>query len=470
MPSLKILTTFTSAFKFVQQLNSIMKKLLMLFSLSFCLSASAQQHFSGINTSQRVNFLNGALNPAEFSNITSKYEIQVFAASVNFANNKAGINDISGDRDIEELIFTGSEAVNMRLDAVFVGPGFAIKLDKWAFGLSTRAYAKFDLVDVDVNIGDAISNNGINILDATVISSSNNQRISGTSWGEVGLSAARNLFEDDQHRFNGGVTFKILFPGSYTNLGLDGFSGTINNTLGNSTLTDANANLNIAYSGNLGESYTDVNDYTSSLFGKPNGFAADFGVNYQLKSNDGEKYRINGGLSIRNIGSMTFSDSNNASTNYQLSIQGSESLNLNAFSDANSVQEVEEILLDSGFLDKTQRTNTDFKVKLPAVLSAYADVRIIPSFYVTVFTQQKMNKDSGNDQITSQNVISLTPRYTINNFEVWSPWASNEISGLSGGLGFRFYGFYLGSGSVITSLASNAKEADVYIGYSFGFR
>ncbi|MBF6607350.1 MAG: hypothetical protein ITG00_01270 [Flavobacterium sp.] len=430
----------------------------------------AQNHFAGVNTTQRVSSINAAVNPAELTNIGSKYEVQLFATSVKFANNKVGINDINSDIDFEELIFRGDEDVNMRFDAVLVGPGVAFRMDEWTFGLSTRAYAKFDLVDVDANIGDAISNNGLNIIGSTIIESGNNQRISGTSWGEVGISGARVFLDNEKHKFSGGVTFKVLFPGSYTNLGADSFTGTINNTLGDVTLTDTQANLNIAYSGNLGENFTDTSDYTSSLFGKPNGFAADFGINYQLKSTAGDKYRVNAGLSVRNLGGMTFSDNNNSSTDYQLTIQGGESLNMNVFSDVNSLQEVEQILLDSGFLDKTEKTSTDFKVKLPTVLSAYADVRVVSRFYVTLFTQQKLREDSGNDQITSQNFFSLTPRYTTNNFEIWSPWSTNEISGLAGGLGLRFYGFYLGSGSIITSLAANAKEADVFLGYSFGFR
>ncbi|HEU0137761.1 MAG TPA: hypothetical protein VFQ50_10770 [Flavobacterium sp.] len=444
-----------------------MKTLPLWLILLAAVPAFAQGHFSGITTSQRVGLMNASINPAELTNLTSKYEIQVVGASMLVSNNKIGFSDLTGGEDFEDLIFRGDEAVNMRIDGAVVLPGFAMRHGKWSFGLATKAYAKMDLVDVDANIGDAISNNGINIFGSTTISSNENQRISGTSWGEVGLLAARNLFEDEKHRISGGVTLKLLFPGSYTNFGADSFTGTINSTLSEVTLTDAQANLNIAYSGNLGESFTEFGDYTRSLFGKLNGVAADLGINYQLKGTD-NKYRVNAGLSIRNIGSMTFKDNNNASTDYVLSIQGFESLNLEVFENADSMQDVEQILLNSGYLDKTERTSTDFKVELPTTLTAYADVKIAPTFYVTVFTNQKLKEDSGNDQITGQNVFSVTPRYTLENFEVWSAWSANEFSGLAGGIGLRAYGFYLGSGSIITALISDAKEADVFVGYSFG--
>jgi hypothetical protein len=76
-----------------------------------------------------------------------------------------------------------------------------------------------------------------------------------------------------------------------------------------------------------------------------------------------------------------------------------------------------------------------------------------------------MNSDSENDQITTQNVVSITPRFSLKNYDVYSSWSTNEISGVTGGFGFRVYGFYLGSSSIITALTSDSKQADLYLGY-----
>jgi hypothetical protein len=278
---------------------------------------------------------------------------------------------------------------------------------------------------------------------------------------------ARNLYDDGTHRFGAGVTLKVLFPGSYANFGANDFSGTINYTLGDVELTDATANLNIAYSGNLGESFDESSDYFKSLFGKPNGFAADLGVNYQWHDTEPGKYRINAGFAIRNLGQMTFSDTNNASTNYSLNIPSTDALNLNQFEDISSLEEVEQILLESGFLNRTQNNSTDFKVKLPTTFTAYADIKLIPTIYATVFTQQRMKKNDENDQIAVENVTSVTPRFLIKNVELYAPLSINEISGFSAGAGFRAYGLYIGSSSIITALTSDSKQADLYVGFSF---
>ncbi|MET0759435.1 MAG: hypothetical protein ABWZ56_03385, partial [Flavobacterium sp.] len=370
-----------------------MRNLLILSCSLLFLNASAQDHFSGINTSSRVGILNAGINPAELSNISSKYEFIVFSASVNAANNKVGFDDLINSDNIEDLIFAGDEPVNMRIDAEIYGPGFAMKMDKWVFGLSTKAYAKLTLEDVDSKLGEAINSGTIGSLftGSTTINNDNNQRLNGTTWGEVGFSVARNLFENEKHKFNAGTTLKLLFPGSYANFGADKFHGNIEVAAGQAYLNNTDATLNIAYSGNLANSFTNFEDYSQSLFGKLNGFAVDFGLNYKWK--DVDNYKVNAGLSIRNIGGMTFEDTNNSSTNYELNIPpGSPiepGLNLNQFENVDSLQEIETILQNSGYLTTTN-SEKKFKVKLPTVFSAYADIKMVSRFFVTLYAQQKL--------------------------------------------------------------------------------
>ena len=456
-----------------------MKKLLSIILILISVSGFSQEHFAGINTSSRVGILNSGINPAELVNINQKFEINILSASFNVSNNKIGFKDLTSDKDIEKLIFLGNEPVNLRFDAEVYGPSFGMKYKKWGFGLITKANAKLDVVDVDTKIGDAISNAGINsIFGTTTISNNYNQRVSGTTWGEIGLSVARNLYDDKIHKFSAGATFKLLFPGSYANFGADKFQGNINNTAGQVYLNNTVANLNIAYSGSLANSFTNFNDYSKSVFGNLDGFVGDIGVNYQWKDDKNlstkynNKYKLNAGLSIRNIGSMTFKDANNNSTNYNLNIQSTianpQGLNLNQFDNVDNLQDIETILQNSGYLTKTSQ-NKDFKVKLPTVFSLYADVKIVPKLFITGFIQQKLSDDSQNDQITSQNVLTITPRFNTGYFEVYSSWSNTEISGTNGGVGFRIGGFFIGSGSIITALINDSKQLDLHTGFRWSF-
>ncbi len=441
-----------------------MKKLSFLLATLFCLNLSAQDHFLGINTTNSIGVLSGSLNPAELSNLSSKYDINFFSLSVNASNNKIGFNDLVGSNNLEGMLFQGTEPVKLRLDAEVFGPALAIKLHKWAFAINTKTSAKLNMVDIDPELGDAIINNTLNdIIGSKILKNDYNQRLTGTSWGEIGLSASRTLFENDLHKINAGATLKLLFPGSYTNLGVNKFSGTLSLLVDQVYLSNTNAELNIAYSGNLSGGFTNFGDYSKSLIGKLNGAAADIGINYQLKDEE-QGYKLNSGIAVKNIGGMTFTDTDNSSTNYILNINSQPGLRLNDFQDVESIEEAENILLSSGFMTKKE-SNSDIKVKLPTLFTAYADLKVLPKFYLSLYTQQKLNKDNANDQITTQNIYALTPRFSLSNFEAYSSWAVNEISGTTGGLGFRIYGFYIGSSSIITALASDTKQADLFVGY-----
>ncbi|MFN8325562.1 DUF5723 family protein [Flavobacterium sp.] len=439
-----------------------MKKIILIFLLFNSLFAISQEHFSGISTSNRVGILNSNINPAELPNLSKKFEVNIYGMSFNVANNKIGFSDFSSDTNLETLLFTGTDPVNARINTEIMGPGFAMKWNKWGFAFTTKAHAMFDMVNVDPTIGNAITNDNL-VLNTTLLNNSGNQKLSGTSYGEIGLSAGRTIYEKDNHKFSVGITLKILFPGSYSNFGLSKLDGTIVQSAGNAYLTtNSPASLNIAYSGNLAESFSNFDDYSKSIFGGLNGFSGDIGLNYQYKS------VLNLGLSLRNLGSMTFKDDNNYSTNYVFTTQGNSPLDLSLFNDIDNLSDVEQILIDGGYLSKNPEKK-DFSVKLPTTINAYADVKIIPKFYVTAFLQQKTNKDEANEQITASNIFSITPRVNLGFFEGYIPLTFHEISGTNVGIGFRLGGFYLGTSSMITALINDSKQGDVYLGFRWGF-
>ncbi len=449
-----------------------MKKSLFFSAMLSAFSMSAQDHFSGIKNSNSIGVLSTSVNPAELSNLNSKYDINLFSVSINTSNNKIGFSDLVGSNNIENLLFQGNEPVNMRIDAEIYGPGFAMKVNKWAFAVNLKSYIKANFVDIDSQLGKAIIDGNTNtILGTTLLKSDYNQRMNATTWGELGFSVARNLLENDKHKFNGGATLKLLFPGSYANFGIDKFQGNLDYYPTTAYLNNVNTQLNIGYSGNLTDSFSNTNNYTQSLFGNLNGLAVDLGLNYQLKDKD--NYKLNAGLAVKNIGGMTFKDPDNSSTNYDFNIPAgtltNHGLDLSSFENVESLKDAETILINSGYLTKKE-ANSNIKVKLPTLFTAYVDIKVVPKFFVSIYTQQKLGNDNDNDQITTQNIISITPRFSIKNFELYSSWAQNEISGTTGGLGFRVYGFYLGSSSIITALASDTKQADLFLGYSLRLR
>lgn len=452
-----------------------MKKIIFIAVLFLNYYCFSQEHFAGLATSSRVGILATDFNPAELSNLAHLFEINGFGSSINVANNKISFKDLTSGSDLEKQLFSGTEAVNMRVNAVFLGPGVAIKISNWAVAITSKATIKFDLIDVDTKLGDALTNGGLNsLLGSTALVSTTNQRLNGVTFGEIGLSLARTIFNTPTQKFNAGATLNLLFPGSYANLGLDKFSGTITNTGGQLYLNNSAANLNIAYSGNLANGFSNFSDYSKSIFGGLNGYAIDFGVNYRWKGEDDSKnkYKINVGMAIRNLGTMTFKGDNNTNINYALKIQSTFAnpigLNLNQFENTDNLQEIETILKNKGYLN-VQDSKSDIKVKLPALFSVYADIKLIPKLFISGYIQQKLSSDSGNDQLSSPNIFTVTPRCNLGFFEAFIPFTNSSVSGFNTGFGFRLGGFYIGSGSVITAIANNSKQADAYIGFRTAF-
>jgi len=448
-----------------------MKPITLLLLLLGCGSMLAQEHFAGINTSKRTGLLNAEMNPAELTNIDSM-EVHVFAVSANITNNKIGFSDLVKSENFEDQIFLGNKPTSLRADIDVLGPAFAMRAGKWVFAIATAGKTKSNIIDINTNLGRALINgNDLETVEtATAVLANYNQKATATTWGEIGLSASREIYNDGEHKFSGGVTFKFLFPGSYARMSSSKFKGTITANNGDIALTDASSTINFAYSGSLANNFNDAGNFANYYGNGMHGFAADLGINYRWQETDDDDYKINAGLSLRNMGSMTFKDGNNQSNSYNITVPNGQYLNLEPFIGVNNIQKIEDLLVQSGYAQIT-KTNTDFKVKLPALFSLYADFKVYNNWYVTGYTQQKLHQDYEEAQIAVQNIVTVTPRYSAKRYEIFAPLSGNEISGFAAGIGFRYGGFFIGSSSLITAALNNSDthQADAYAGFRFAF-
>ncbi|MFP9099261.1 hypothetical protein ACLI09_09420 [Flavobacterium sp. RHBU_24] len=449
-----------------------MKTIFITSAIMCFTSLYSQEHFAGISTSKSSTLISGTMNPAEFANLADTYTLNIVSISTYMSNNKIGFNDLVGSDNFEGAIFSGSTPASFRLDIEALGPSFAYKTEKWAFAVTTAGKTKANIINLNNDLGNAIVN-GIapeSVEVATTVVADYNQKVSATSWGELGFSAASELFNANGHKLNAGLTLKLLFPGSYARMNASDFSGTLaynNNVV---SLTDAYSEVSFAYSGGLADNFSRKRNFANYFGNGPSGLSADIGVNYSWDDNNDGKYRLTAGAALRNMGSMTFKDSNNESNNYIINVPDGEFLDLNQFKNENDIKVIEQKLIQSGFAQIVHE-NTDFKVKLPASLALYADVNVYANWYLTAYTQQKLNADYEVNQLAIQNVTTIIPRYSTDAFEVFLPLSSTEISGFAAGIGARYHGFYIGSGSFITAVLNNSDthQADGYIGFRIGF-
>jgi hypothetical protein len=454
-----------------------MRNLICLVLFFVAQLGQAQEHFAGISTSKRVGIVNLTVNPSELANLKNHFEIQLLSSSMNVANNKVGFNDLTDDTNTEDLLLSGTKPINFNFSNEILGPGVAVRLLKWRFAVTSKVNIKAGVLNVSPVLASYLTGSDVQQLPigGDEINYFSNQRFNGTMWGEVGFAVARKVWENEKGLLNAGINVKMMFPGAYANMGIGNFNGTVtNNNDGDLVLKDTDANVNFAYSGSLAQEFTNSQQYTNSLFGNLDGLAADIGVDYQLKK--GNSYKLKVGASIMNLGGMTYNDNNNNSTDYKLKISGDQALVLNFFDGVDDIPAIKQHLIDlaalpAGDPNKIEFTeitsNKDFRVSLPTTLNLYADVHLISKLNVTLFTQQKLNSNSGNNQITAQTIYSVTPRFGIGFFEAYLPVSVNDISGTNAGLGFRLGGFFMGSNSILSSISSNNKQADVNFGFRF---
>ncbi len=444
---------------------------------------NAQEHFAGISTSKRVGIINLEVNPSELANLNNHFEIQLLSSSVSLANNKVGINDLFDDTNTEDLLLTGDKPINFTFSNQIIGPGVAVRILKWRFAITSKAVINAGVLNVNPLLVGYLTGSDVHQLPTNglgeVIRSLSNQRFNGTVWGEVGFAVARKVWENEKSLLNAGMNIKLLFPGSYANMGIGNFNGTVslfndpnnpnNPDNGRLMLTDTEANVNFAYSGSLSQKFNETSQYTRSIYGNMDGLAADIGVDYQIKK--GNSYKLKVGASIMNLGGMTFNDNNNNSTDYKLKINGQDKLFLDFFDGVDDIPAIRQHLIDEAFAGNIEfteiKSNKDFKVSLPTTFNLYADVHLISKLNLTFFTQQKLNDNSGNNQIAAQTIYSVTPRFGIGFFEAYLPISTNDVSGTNAGLGFRLGGFFMGSNSILTAMSANSKQVDLNFGFRF---
>lgn len=436
--------------------------LLVLFStISY-----AQTSFVGIQNNPRRSMVHAIMNPAEITHLHNDIEVNIFAVGATVNNDVLTYNDLISGDDLWERAFDRTRSpINLRAEVQVLGPSFGIKVNNWAFGFTTQAIVRADILDFSPDLGSAFNRDySSGFSDELNINNPYNQRVNAAGWMELGFLAGREIFHNLNHHVSAGANLKLLIPGMYINLGMDNIQGNINQNLNEINFTNASGAVNINYPS--GYANDNIFTYARNNFnlGNTSGVALDLGLTHHFRQ-EGITI-LTSGIALKNMGGMGLGRSHVNNT-YSMIIPQGESFRIDLLD--GEPQDIEARLLESGYFTRSNEGERA-RMNLPTILSAYTDYRINNILSVGIFGQRRLSNNINNNQIISQNIISITPRVVLGHFEVYSPWARYEVSGVSGGLGLRYGGFFVGSQSIITGLLSNkAMMADAHIGLSLGF-
>jgi hypothetical protein len=99
-----------------------------------------------------------------------------------------------------------------------------------------------------------------------------------------------------------------------------------------------------------------------------------------------------------------------------------------------------------------------YSVSLPATLQMNLDYHVCNKFYVNAESQIGLNSQS-------YSVIAITPRYEGRKYGFFLPLSYNSLTKVNAGFSLRAGPLYLGSGSVLSALVGDSRQADVFIGF-----
>lgn len=444
-----------------------MRKILGFILLFIAHSSFSQQNYFGIQGSPRKGMLSALMNPADLNNLSKTVDIHFLSTQISLSNNTLSFGDFINSEEAYFLeAFRNSERpFNGRTVISVVGPSVGINLSKFAFGLTTEFKASAHFLNVDPVLGRYLLDRNVESLFTSMrLNSSSNQRANQVNWMEIGLLGAYTLKESNRHKLSIGGNLKLLRPGTYTNISLDQFVGNIIQEGSEIALTGAMSDVQLSYNENLiGPELFNIN-LNSDLFGNPSSLGFDLGLSYQLK-NKNQRQLLNAGLTVRNLGNLNYSNGQ-VTSNYGMNIPENTRFNIRDLS--NDLKEVENLFRQSAMFTKTSEKVINTQ-SMPTVIALNTDLSLSKNFLISFYGQKGLGDSENNAQVPLQELYSLTPRLILKNFEIYSPWTVFDFSGLSGGLGLRYGGFFIGSYSALTSFTLGTKQADLHLGFSWSF-
>ncbi|WP_207496311.1 DUF5723 family protein [Aridibaculum aurantiacum] len=454
-----------------------MKKIVFLSALALATFVAGAQDFPGFRVGNYTGVNGVFFNPANIADSRYRFDINLFSVSTMVGQNQAAfklsdINTFDSDKLSDNLFSGGEGNVNALVSANVQGPSFMFNLNKKStIAVTTRARAMVNVVDINGKLLQNIMNDlNANATLPYSINSNDNMRVALNGWSEIGASYARVISEKGPHFLKGGVTLKYLGGAGNGFINVANLKSTINqDALGDVYLNNTTGQIAVGFGGkNLSGL-----EASNLLAMESSGFGADLGFVYEYRpasaGNDANKYKFKVGVALMDLGSVRYKKDMDRSGAYNLDITGSERFYL---------REIENEDLENYnrffrsrpqfFTPSASNSETSYSVSLPSTLNVDVDYHINKGFYVSASGLISLMNKSKVENPMYYSSFAVTPRVEGRIFGVYLPISYNQLTNLNAGLSLRMGPVFIGSGSIVSLLVGESKQADVHIGVRFG--
>ncbi|MDF2193035.1 DUF5723 family protein [Paraflavitalea sp. CAU 1676] len=448
------------------------------------------QDYTGYRTGNYTGVNGVFFNPANIADSRYRWDVNLVSVSVLGGNNQASFKlknlseSFNADSLENQLYGKNAGPTNGIMSVGLIGPSFMFNVSpKTSIALTTRSRVMANVQDVDGTLLQQVIDGYANGDELPyTITSAKNMVVNMNAWTEFGASVGQVILDKEKHFLKGGVTLKYLAGVGNTYLQLKQLSTTINEDKVSEKgyLSNTTGRIGIGFGGASFDNFEadDLTTFDSKGFGVDIGFVYEFrpdqakyrsGDKYDWKRNE-NKYKLRVGLALLDIGAIKYKRDLSRSGAYDLGVTGVERFYLS---------ELKDVDLDDykQFFDNRPQyftavagsTEGDYKVALPTTIQLDVDYNLHKKFYISLAGQFSLiNSDSKPYNSQYRNTFTLTPRYETRLFSAFLPLNYNELTKFNAGLSLRFGPVFLGSGSVITALLGESKQADAHIGIRFG--
>lgn len=435
-----------------------MKKVfLSVLFLITAITLSKAQSYIGLTTENYAGVHGLIHNPASIADSRYTADINALGGSIFIANDYYGFdfskmmkNGYNPDRQATK---TPLATNNLLSNIDILGPSFMMTIgdkENNAIGFTSRMRVFYGGKGVNGQIAQNLGG-GINSNEDFSLKQEEDVFVSGTQWMEFGGSFARILQDKGKHFIKAGASLKYLK--GMSNAYARSNALTLDYDATSETMTGGGEVI-YGYSENL-----KTGNEESFFADKANGFSADLGVVYELRTDsvsssvENNKYKLRIGLSVTDLGMLNFKGNDSAEETYNMNTPVGET-------DFETMDDFEDL---KDFYTKTTIENMETAI-LPATIHLDADYNFMPKIYANLSVNYSLNSKKVN-RSHSINYVSLIPRYESKWFSAYMPISFVQYSQLNWGAGFRAGPLYIGSGSLFTTLMSKkAKGTDAYIG------
>lgn len=460
-----------------------MKKLQwLLYSFAVATPALAQD-FAGYRTGNYTGVNSVFFNPANIADSRYRWDVNLVSISTLVGNNKASFNlkdlgnSFKGDTLKNQIFGSNAGPSSGTFGLNVIGPSVMFNINKkTSVAITTRARTMVTISDIDGKLANKLINDFENDPSLPYqINSNNNMHVTANAWTEFGASVARVLVDKGTHFLKGGVSLKYLAGAANGYLYINQLKTTLNaDVLAQDVyLSPATGRLGMGFGGVKLDDFSasDLTSFKSTGFGADIGFVYEFrpGCEAGSKGRHENKYKLRVGAALLDLGSIKYTRDQKRSGAYDLAISSSESFYFSQLQNANIDNYKSVFNSRPDLFTSVGDSSSTYKVSLPTTLQLDADYHIHRGFYVNVAGQISMVRtDTKPYNSQYYNAFTVTPRFEGKTVGVYVPINYNELTKMNAGISFRFGPLFLGSGSALTALFGNSKQADFYFGLRFG--